>query len=205
MAIAVLIAAPFAIWGDRIEQLFSETGAIDWLASHGSYAWLVAIGLLIADLAMPIPSAAIMAALGILYGPFLGGLISAGGSTLSGLIGYCLGRHLGRPFALKLFGERAISDGEQMFASSGGWMVVLSRWMPVLSEVIVCMAGLSRMRFPVFLAALLCGSIPLGFVFAAIGGAGEDRPALALAISAILPILLWVVLRPILRVRFTDR
>lgn len=205
LAIAVLVAAPFFIWGDRIEQLFSGTGAIDWLTSHGPYAWLIAIGLLIADLAMPIPTTAVMAALGIVYGPLLGGLISAGGSVLSGLIGYGLCRHLGRPFVLKLFGEQAISDGERLFARSGGWMVVLSRWLPVLSEVIACMAGLSRMRFPIFFSALLCGSVPLGFVFAAIGGAGEDRPAMALGISAVLPILLWLVLRPILRARYLNR
>ena len=140
-----------------------------------------------------------MAALGIVYGPVLGGLIATAGSVSSGLIGYGVCRRYGRPVARWFGGEKVLADGETLFAKVGGWIVALSRWLPVFSEVIACVAGLARMAFTTFFVALLCGSVPLGFVFAAIGHAGQDRPVVTLAVSALLPIVFWLLLRPLLR------
>jgi hypothetical protein len=39
----------------------------------------------------------------------------------------------------------------------------------------------------------------MGFVFAWIGAAGKDEPVLALALSLILPAILWMVARLVLR------
>jgi uncharacterized membrane protein YdjX (TVP38/TMEM64 family) len=199
LAIAVLIALPFFIWGDRLEALFTGAGAVAQIKQYGSFAWAIAIVLLLSDLALPIPTTAIMSALGIIYGPLLGGAIAAAGSVISGLTGYGLCRAFGRPLARFLSGGKALEDGERLFASAGGWIVVLSRWLPVVSEVMACMAGLARMPFALFTGALLCGSVPLGFVFAAIGHIGEDRPVITLGIATVLPIVLWLAFRPLLR------
>ena len=61
----LLIVVPFVVWGDLLEHMFSGDGAVRWLSEHGTFAWLAAIGLLIADLAMPIPTTAVIAALGL--------------------------------------------------------------------------------------------------------------------------------------------
>jgi uncharacterized membrane protein YdjX (TVP38/TMEM64 family) len=61
------------------------------------------------------------------------------------------------------------------------------------------MAGLTRMPATAFFAALACGSIPFGFAFAAIGHAGVDRPLIAIALSALLPPILWAVIHAYLR------
>ena len=198
--LVLLVAVPFVVWGDLLEHMFAGDGAFRWLSEHGSFAWLVAIGLLIADLAMPIPTTAVMAALGMVYGPIVGGIVGAVGSVISGLIGYVLCRQLGRPFAVWLTGQRALDNGERLFQRAGGWMVALSRWLPVMSEVIACMAGLSRMRFRVFAVALVCGSAPLGFVFSTIGHLGVERPFLTMALSMALPLALWFSVRRL----FTD-
>jgi uncharacterized membrane protein YdjX (TVP38/TMEM64 family) len=55
------------------------------------------------------------------------------------------------------------------------------------------------MPFRLFVTALACGSFPVGFVYAAIGAAGIDRPALALGLSALLPVALWFVARKVVR------
>ena len=199
VGVIVFVAAPFFFFGDQIDQFFAGDGAIVWLREFGNLAWFVAIGLLIADLAFPIPTTAIMAALGMIYGPVLGGVYASLGSVISGLVGYGLCRFLGRPIALWLNGEQGLSRGEQLFSGVGGWIVAMSRWLPILSEVVACAAGLSRMRFSVFVLALICGSIPMGFAYAIIGYMGGGRPVLTLAISAVFPFLLWFLVRPILR------
>ena len=82
---------------------------------------------------------------------------------------------------------------------AGGWLVALSRCLPILPEVIACMAGLTRMPAATFFAALACGSLPMGFVFAAIGHTGNDRPGLAIGLSLLLPVGFWLVVQPILK------
>ncbi len=199
LALAVLVGLPFFVWGDQLESLFTRHGAVSQLSDYGAFAWAVAILLLLSDLAMPIPTTAIMSALGIIYGPFVGGIISAAGSIVAGLTGYGLCRAFGRPLARRLAGAQALQDGERLFANAGGWIIALSRWLPVLSEVMAFMAGMARMPFLLFFTALVCGSVPLGFVFAAIGHIGEDRPVITLGIAALLPIVLWLLCRPLLR------
>ncbi|NQW00618.1 MAG: VTT domain-containing protein [Rhodospirillales bacterium] len=196
LALVVFVSVPFFMFGTQIEQIFAGQGIITWMQGFGAYAWAAAIGLLVADLAIPVPTTAVMAALGMVYGPVLGGFYGAVGSVVSGLVGYGLCRKLGRPFALWLSGEKGLAEGERIFESLGGWIVAMSRWLPVVSEVVACMAGLSRMSFPVFFAALVCGSVPLGFLFSTIGYMGGDQPLLTLLLSALLPFGLWAMVRP---------
>ncbi len=199
--LAVTFALPFVFWGDRFEAAFAGDGAVQWLQELGPYAWLSAIGLLIADLVLPVPSSAVMAALGILYGPWWGGAIATAGSIASGLVGYGICRLFGRPLARRLIGDRMLDYGNRLFAGFGGWVVALSRWQPILPEVIACLAGLSRMPLGFFVLALACGAAPLGFAFAAIGHAGADRPLLTMAACALLPLMLWALMQPMLRRR----
>ena len=71
-------------------------------------------------------------------------------------------------------------------------MVALSRALPILPEVISCTAGLVRMPFRRFVVALACGSVPMGFLFAAIGNSGRDAPGWAVALSVVIPGVLWL-------------
>jgi uncharacterized membrane protein YdjX (TVP38/TMEM64 family) len=192
IGLALLLLVPFFIWGEELAQSFSFQGSVEWLRQQGKFAWLAGLLLLISDLFLPIPATAVMAALGLIYGPFLGGLISAFGSFLSGLIAYGLCRLIGQRAALRIVGETDLKRGAELFTRLGGWLVAVSRWLPLFPEVIACMAGLTRMPLRLFAAALLCGSVPLGFTYAAIGHAGIEHPALALVLSAVVPAGLWL-------------
>ncbi|MDX1540847.1 MAG: VTT domain-containing protein [Geminicoccaceae bacterium] len=196
LGLALLVVIPFLIWGEGFESLFTGEGAVRWLGDYGRWAWLVGVGLLIGDLVLPLPATAIISALGYLYGLVLGGLIGFAGSFLAGALGYGLCRMFGRGAARRILGARDLERGERLFRNAGGWLVVLSRWLPVFPEVIACMAGLTRMPAGRFFTALACGSLPLGFAFAAVGAAGVAYPGLALALSALAPPALWLVVRP---------
>jgi uncharacterized membrane protein YdjX (TVP38/TMEM64 family) len=201
VGLAVLFLIPFLIWGEELTRTFAAGGAVTWLNNYGAWAWAAGVLLLISDLFLPVPATAVMAALGYLYGPLTGGLIGAGGSFLSGALAYGLCRLLGRRAAVRLLGEADLQKGEQLFSRIGGWLVAVSRWLPLFPEVIACMAGLTRMPASTFSLALLCGSLPMGLTFAIIGHAGVQRPGLALTLSAVLPPILWAVLQLIIRRR----
>jgi uncharacterized membrane protein YdjX (TVP38/TMEM64 family) len=196
----VLIIGPFCIWGGWFEKMLDLQGAKAWMESLGAWAWLGGIVLLISDLALPVPSTVVMSALGLVYGWFWGGIASAAGAVLAGLVAYALCRKFGHRPALWLAGEEGLAKGEALFRSQrGGWLVALSRWMPVLPEAVACLAGLAKMPFRVFLIALLSGCVPLGFTFAAIGALGVERPGLAIALSALVPVGLYGVAALLLR------
>lgn len=195
LVLAVLVLLPFLFWGDAFSQFFSEEGSIEWLQKYGA---LAGMGLLVSDLFLPIPGTVVMSAMGYVYGPWWGGLFSSLGSVMGGLLAYVMCRSLGHRAAVWLAGEKDLEKGEIFFRKGGAWVVVLSRWLPILPEVVACMAGLTGMPFRIFLAALLCGSLPLGFVFAGVGAAGKGSPELALALSACIPVMMWLVARKII-------
>jgi len=191
LILGLLVIVPFVIWSDNFEVLFSTESAVGWLEGHGNWAWMVGMALLIADLFLPIPGTVVMSALGYLYGWPVGGLISALGSVASGLLAYGMCRGLGRKAAERIAGAEDLKKGERLFSKAGGWVVTWSRWLPVLPEVIACLAGMVKMNFAIFAVALVCGSVPLGFAFAAIGDVGHASPRLAIGASVVIPPLLW--------------
>ncbi|MCZ6793093.1 MAG: VTT domain-containing protein [Planctomycetota bacterium] len=193
VGLSVVLAVPFLVWNDRLVH------AGDWVLEWGDWAWAFGTLLLVVDVFLPVPATAVMSVLGLTYGPLQGGLIGAGGYMLSGCLAYTLCRLLGRRAALRIAGARDLERGERLFRSVGGWMVALSRWLPLFSEVVACMAGLTRMPVGAFLLALACGSLPMAFTFAVVGSAGVEHPTLALTLSAVLPLGLWPIAQWALR------
>ena len=182
-----------------MDLAFSSEAAITWLEGFERWAWAAAIGLLFLDFILPVPGTAVMSALGYVYGPIAGGLIASGGSILAGWFAYGLCRLLGDQEAIKLLGQKDYQRGVTLFSNAGGWIVAISRWLPLIPEIVACMAGLTRMSASKFTLALACGSIPLGFVFAYIGSTGSEHPTLAILLSAGIPPVLWLIAQKLIR------
>lgn len=196
---AAVLLVPFLLIGDRLDAALGGPRLIELLAAAGAWAWAVGITLLVADLLLPIPASGVMAALGIVYGPWLGGLIAAAGSFLAGGLGYLVCRRLGHRAALWLLGERDLRRGTALADRHGGWLVAASRALPLLPETVACAAGLVRMRPAAFFAALVCGAVPMGLAFATLGSLGADRPLASIAVATLLPLALWPLARRVLR------
>jgi uncharacterized membrane protein YdjX (TVP38/TMEM64 family) len=60
------------------------------LGKYDAWAWAVGIALICADLVLPVPQTVVIAALGILYGTVLGGLLGSVDPITGGLLGYVL-------------------------------------------------------------------------------------------------------------------
>ena len=201
LVLTLLVLIPFFIWGDALLAMFDGNAARMRIQEYGAWGWAVVMGLLIVDLFLPIPATGVMSAAGYVYGALLGGFISCVGSFLSGFLAYVLCRSFGRPIAEWLAGPEGLEQNERLFARSGPWLVMLSRWLPVLPEVVACLSGLARMKLRIFLTALLCGTIPTAFTYAAVGALFDSEPGWALALSITLPVVLWLAFRPFLRAR----
>jgi uncharacterized membrane protein YdjX (TVP38/TMEM64 family) len=191
LILAAIVLGIWGIWGDGWDEAFTFAGSVKWLEKSGPWAWAAGILLLIGDLILPIPGTVVISALGYIYGTIIGGLVATAGLILAGLLGYTAGRLLGERFARRWLGEKDYEQGKLLFEKGGGWVVALSRALPILPEVISCTAGLMRMPLRRFVISLACGSLPMGFLFAAIGKAGHEAPSFAFALSLLIPALLW--------------
>lgn len=191
IGIAVFFLLGWGLFGEGLEETWNVERLSHRFEQAKSWAWLLGIVLLIADLLLPIPGTVVMSALGAVYGFWIGGLLSAIGAMLAGIFGYGVGRFFDKKFAKRWLGEKDFEKGKSLFAKSGAWVVAMSRALPILPEVLACMAGLLRMPFGMFVIALACGSVPMGFLFAWIGTVGREQPAWGLAFSLGVPAVLW--------------
>lgn len=192
LVLAALTLGVWMLWGDGWDSHFSFTGTVRWLENAGPLGWTAGVALLASDIVLPVPGTVVISALGYLYGTFLGGTIASLGLMAAGLLGYGAGRLFGEKFARRWLGDSDYEAGARLFATGGGWLVALSRALPILPEVISCTAGLVRMSFRRFITSLACGSVPMGFLFAAIGTTGREAPGWAFALSIVIPAVLWL-------------
>ena len=176
--------------------------AVLTLREYESWAWAMGIALIWADVVLPVPQTEVIAALGIVYGTALGGLLGSVGLITGGLLGYALMRTSARSVVQRLVRTRSLQKMERLFEQRGAWAIVLTRSFPYsVPEIIVFLAGLAGMPFRRFSAALILGSVPIGFAFAALGAGWADQPILALVVSYVLPVLLLPVVLHLLRPR----
>jgi len=186
----------------RIPTPEEANNAVLTLRQYESWAWALGIALIWADVVLPVPQTAVIAALGIIYGTLLGALLGSLGLITGGLLGYVLMLTTARQYVQRFVGPQSLHKLERLFDQGGAWAIVLTRSLPYsVPEAMVFLAGLAGMSMGQFIAALTIGSVPTAFVFAAIGAGWADQPIMALAASYVLPILLLPIALYLMRLR----
>ena len=94
------------------------------LRNYGSWAWALGIVLIWADLVLPIPQTAVIAALGIIYGTLVGGLLGSLALITSGLLGYGLMLTSARRLAQRFAGPWSLHKMESFFDRGGAWVIL---------------------------------------------------------------------------------
>jgi uncharacterized membrane protein YdjX (TVP38/TMEM64 family) len=176
--------------------------AVLTLQEYESSAWILGIALIWGDVVLPVPQTAVIAALGIIYGTWLGGLLGSVGLITGGFLGYVLMLTSARRYLQRFVGPKSLHKVEGLFDEGGAWAIILTRSFPYsVPEALVFLAGLAGMPMRKFIAALTIGSVPTAFAFAALGAGWADQPILALAVSYVLPMLLLPVALHLMRLR----
>jgi uncharacterized membrane protein YdjX (TVP38/TMEM64 family) len=191
--LSLLFLLGYFLWGESLESFFNQEKVGYWFGTIKPYAWAIGIGLLIADLLLPIPATPIMAALGTVYGPLLGTLFSFIGSFLAGYLGYFVARFLSNKALKWLASGEDIVKFQDFFDKWGGAAIIISRMTPILPEVLTIIAGLSKMKIDRFTVALSLGTLPTAFLYAYIGHAAKTEPVYAIIAAALLPLAVWPV------------
>jgi len=193
------------------EQLgfMDESKITDFIISHrnskGSIFVVscIVVSLLAIDLVLPIPSSIVMVISGQLLGFFWGGLISFIGAMLSALIGYFLCRIGGQKMFTRFIGDKEVNKIDKWYENYGIFAIILSRPIPMLTEILSCLAGLSKVKFGLFVLAAAFGTLPICFVYSYFGNQSDiHNPWSAIWISLLLPALGWIILRQIKKKKY---
>jgi len=162
----VLFLALFALVEGSGVAVLRDPGP--WLAAGGPGAAALAVGLLVADVVLPIPSSLVMVADGALFGVVLGTALSLAGSLGASLLGFFIGRRSQRWIArLVTPAEKARAD--VLLGQWGALAVVLTRPLPLLAETVAVLAGASPMGWGRMTVASVLGALPPCLLYAVAG------------------------------------
>lgn len=201
--VVVLLAVPLlvaAIWG----QLLADDIA-RWQDSPPDNAVLsaVVIGILAADLLLPVPSGPVMTLAGAQLGTLPAVAVTWLGLMLGAIIGYGLGRFGGRPMLARFVSDRDFSELDSAGNRYGPWVLLVTRPMPILAEASVVVAGMIVVPWWSFLAIVALGNLICSFIFCTLGdyAAANEWITTALFLSVVVPVLLLVAMRAQMRKR----
>jgi uncharacterized membrane protein YdjX (TVP38/TMEM64 family) len=128
-------------------------------------AALVGVGLLIADIVLPVPSSMIMVAHGTLFGVAGGAALSVLGTMTAAMTGYWLGKK-GKRWLSRWFEPAHFAIGDRFFARWGVFAVIVSRPIPLINETISIAAGAAELSWQRMLLGSFLGSAPTALAYA---------------------------------------
>jgi uncharacterized membrane protein YdjX (TVP38/TMEM64 family) len=192
LVVAVLLGGALLLFGlAEWAAIPLLTDPLPTLRGAGAAAALLGLGLLTADVFLPVPSSVVMVAHGALFGLVPGAALSLLGGVSATLVGFALGRR-GRGIVERVTTPAQRATADRLLTRWGPWAVVSTRAVPVLAETVAVLAGTSPMRWSVLICAGAAGTAVPALAYAA-AGAGADRGgsmlaalALALAFSGLL-------------------
>lgn len=187
--------AVVALLGLAVAEAFHVTLLVDpadRMAGSGAAAAL-GVGLLVADIALPVPSSVVMLAHGALFGVVPGAALSLLGRTGNAVVGVLAGRGAGA-----LLGRRSGADGGRAAELVGRWglpAVVLTRPVPVLAESTLVAAAALGLSPPAVVVAAVAGALPEAVLYAWAGAAAGSYVSAAVVFVAVLALAagVWLV------------
>lgn len=154
----------------------------------------IGVGLLIADVLIPVPSSVVMLMHGVLFGAVLGAGLSLVGSVGATLVGFTIGRR-GGPLIDRVVPAHERERADAMLARWGFLAILVTRPVPILAETTAILAGASR-TVPWHRATLaaLVGSVPAAVLYAAAGAFAASFANLSLVFGCVIGIavIVWV-------------
>jgi len=153
----------------RIEFLTDPT---PWLNKNSPGTALLSILLLSADIVIPVPSSIMMTVNGLLFGIWLGTVISLLGGLGAAFTGFCLGRWM-TPVVQGWFSQEEWEQAQRFLAAWGSVGIIITRPIPILAETMSIAAGTSLSCQQVLLSSFL-GLLPIALLYSLSGAMATD-------------------------------
>jgi uncharacterized membrane protein YdjX (TVP38/TMEM64 family) len=188
----IAIVAAFVIGSKLLLENFLgislEPSARSWMADSGTTGAAAVIGLLAADIFIPVPSSIVMVLSGAAFGVVWGSVLAFIGSIGGEWLGFELARKYGTSLSTRFIGDAAERERlNRILLTHGAAAVAVTRALPVVMETMSVVAGLSTMKRRTFLIASAIGTLPIVVVYAYAGAMSREMdsvvPALVILIA----------------------
>lgn len=184
-AILALVIVPFVLFESAVEASVAEFLASD---PPTLTLGLAIVGVLAADIVLPVPSSVVATAAGTLLGFGWGTLADLAGLGIGCVVGYAIGA-AGRGVAERVVGPEQLVLAQRVFERRGEIVVAVFRPIPVLAEISVVFAGLAGMARGRFALYAMLANAGVAVAYAGIGAwaAAANEMVVAVAASLVLP------------------
>ena len=165
-----------------------------WLKKGGLPAACLGVGLLIADVLLPVPSSLVMVAHGAIFGVVPGTFLSLMGSLGAALFGFAIGRRGGR-LMQRIVPVEERTRANYLLERWGTLAIIVTRPVPVLAETMTIVAGASSLSWSKLVLASTFGSLTPAFLYALTGAAVVNFQSTALMFTVVLLVagVFWMV------------
>lgn len=191
LALLVVLAIPFLLFGWWFEPTLIAWVQSDWLREHPVVGACLGIGLLTVDILLPVPASVVCTVQGSVWGAVWGGLFNWIGLSASSALGWWLG---GRPSLRRWLGQDGSGDkvswlDRDRLHDHSGWLLATCRPFPLLAETSVIAAGMYRVPVSRIWLPLGMANAGLAWLWAALGAWAVKVEGLGilLLVSAVLP------------------
>ncbi len=195
---AVVIAAFVILSFLLVEHLGIPilTDPTEMMLQGRGWAALIGGGLLVADVFVPVPSSVVMIAHGAILGIWVGFLVSFFASIAGAMLGWWLGCNC-QGWVLKHVSKTEQQRATLLVENYGVFAVVISRMLPIVSETVSIMSGLSGMSWKRFLVASALGSVFPALIYAIAGAVSTDivSGSVVAAVVFVIAIVSWIISR----------
>ena len=170
VGLAVAVVAVLGVVLAEVFQVRLLVDPVDSIEARGLAAW-VGVGLLVADIVLPVPSSVVMLAHGALFGVVPGAALSLLGRSGNAVVGVLIGRGAGNLLSRRSRGPSAASSGKgaELVGRWGLAAVVFTRPIPVLAESTLVAAAALGLSPPMVIAAAVVGAVPEAVLYAVAG------------------------------------
>ncbi len=203
LALIILVGATPGLWDElRTAWGLLVEGDPDplrtWLYQFGIWAPVVS-GLLqlVTSLFPPLPSFLVAIANAMLYGPLLGGVLTFVTAVVAAGACFALARFLGRPGVERIVSRPSLQRVDDFMKRRGIWAVFVARLIPFINpDVVSYAAGVTRIGWVPFLAAIAAGSIPAVAFYSIVGGTAVESTlwvSVMVAAATFIPVILLVI------------
>lgn len=184
------------IFRSQLYAIFASPAQLrDWVSGWGYIAPLVFVALQFVQVVLfVIPGEVAQAAGGYIFGMWGGMLYSVVGILLGSSFNFFLARLLGVPFVNAVFGAERLSRFDKVLTSGRATVAFFLLFViPGIPKDALCyVAGLSTLRFPLFMVISTLGRLPGIVGSSALGGAAANQMWITVATITVIAVLLFI-------------
>jgi uncharacterized membrane protein YdjX (TVP38/TMEM64 family) len=147
---------------------------LEYLQAVGWWAPVISVFLqIVTSIFAPLPSFMLAFVNAMLFGFWVGGLLTWTSALLAAAICFWIARAYGRPAVERFVPRGAIDSTDHFFSRHGVLAVLVARLIPFINpDVVSYAAGLTAMRRRLFMLSIAAGAIPSTLVYSYLGSRG---------------------------------